>query len=65
MISYILLKADSRGEFSTLKPQTELVVSIPASYLGGPRFEFSMESNSNDYYYSFTQFFQANAVIVP
>jgi hypothetical protein len=65
MISYILLKADSHGKFSTLKPQTELVVSIPASYLGGPRFEFSMESNNNVYYYSYTQFFQANAVIVP
>jgi hypothetical protein len=69
MISYIVLNADSYGEFSTLRPETKYycsVVSIPSSYLGGPRFEFSMEGNHTDYYYcSFPSFFQANDVIVP
>jgi hypothetical protein len=69
MISYIAFNADGHREFSTSWPQNEYycsVVSIPASYLGGPRFEFSMESNHTDYYYcSIPQFFQTNAEIVP
>jgi hypothetical protein len=35
-------------KLSALRPQTEYycsVVIIPGYYLGGPRFEFSMESN--------------------
>jgi hypothetical protein len=46
--SYVVLNANNHGEFSSLRPQIECycsVVSIPSSYLGGPRFEFSMESN--------------------
>jgi hypothetical protein len=47
MISYIVLNADGHGEFSTLSPLTS-VVSIPGSYLGSPRFEFSIECNHTD-----------------
>jgi hypothetical protein len=54
--SYSVLNAESRAEFSTLRPQTEYyssVVSIPVAYMGGPRFEFSMASKHicTDYHY--------------
>jgi hypothetical protein len=68
---YVVLNADSHGEFSMLRPQIEYyssMVSIPTSYLGDPRCEFSMKINHTYYYYyyySFPQFFQANAVRVP
>jgi hypothetical protein len=45
---HVVLNADSCAEFSTLRPQTEYycsAVSIRASYLSGPRFEFSTERN--------------------
>jgi hypothetical protein len=55
--SYVAPSTDSHGEFSSLRPQTEYycsVVSIPASYLGDPGFEFSMERNHTKHRDNFT-----------